>query len=451
LPHDCVIDGRQVPLPSQVRGSVAVVEPFGHDGGAHWVPAACSWQPPPPLQKPVFPHVAAASALHCPLGSVSPAAIGLQVPRLPTSAHDMQLVLQAVVQQTPSAQSALWQSAGPAQGAPGGRRPHELLMQTFGDAQSASLAQVDLHIATPHLNGKQELAGGVTHVPAPSHVDAGVSVIPLAGQLAAPQAVPCAYSWQAPAAHRPFVRQVPVMLTQVWAGSGLFTGTLVQVPIVPDSAHDRHALAQAVAQQTPCAQLPDMHSPAAEQNEPGGFKPHELPTHTLPGEQFASRAQAPKHLLPLQAYGTHAMALGATQLPVALQVDSGVYMLLAQRSGAQTVPGRCRRQPPAPSHFPSVPQVDAGWVAHMLRGSSSPAVTGRHVPLVDGSAQLRQAPAQAWSQQTASTQWLLAQSAAAAQGWPFDFLPQLPLWHTRPATQSLSLAQRLMHAPSAHL
>ena len=145
------------------------------------------------------------------------------------------------------------------------------------------------------------------------------------------------------------------------------------------------------------------------------------------------------------------MSLGATHVPVALQVDSGVYMLLAQRSGAQTVPGRCRRQPPAPSHFPSVPQVDAGWVAHVFRGSSSPFATGRHEPLVAGSAQLRQPPAQAWSQQTASTQWLLAQSAAAVQGWPFDFLPQLPLWHTRPATQSLSLAQRLMHAPSAHL
>jgi hypothetical protein len=65
-------------------------------------------------------------------------------------------------------------------------------MQTFGGAQSASLAQVDLHIATPHLNGKQELAGGVMQVPAPSQVDAGVSVIPLAGQLAAPQGVPCA-------------------------------------------------------------------------------------------------------------------------------------------------------------------------------------------------------------------------------------------------------------------
>jgi hypothetical protein len=145
------------------------------------------------------------------------------------------------------------------------------------------------------------------------------------------------------------------------------------------------------------------------------------------------------------------MASGATHVPVALQVDSGVYVLLAQRSGAQTVPGRCRRQPPAPSHFPSVPQVDAGWVEHMFRVSSSPFATGRHEPRVAASAQLRQGPAQAWSQQTESTQWLLAQSTAAAQGWPFDFLPQLPLWQTRPATQSLSLAQRLMHAPSAHL
>jgi len=41
--------------------------------------------------------------------------------------------------------------------------------------------------------------------------------------------------------------------------------------------------------------------------------------------------------------------------------------LFAQRSGAHTVPTRWRRHPPAPSHFPSVPQVEAGCVAHMLR------------------------------------------------------------------------------------
>ena len=181
-----------MPAPSQVRASVAVVDPVGHEGGAHCVPAAYSWQPPAPSQKPVIPQPAAPWAVHCPFGSMPPAAIGLQLPSVPTSAHDLQLPVQAVAQQTPCSQNALWQSPGAAQLAPIGRRPHEPLRQTFGGAQSPSAAQVDLQAATPHLNGKHELAAGVTHTPAPSQVDAGVSVIPLAGQLASAQGVPCA-------------------------------------------------------------------------------------------------------------------------------------------------------------------------------------------------------------------------------------------------------------------
>ena len=129
-----------------------------------------------------------------------------------------------------------------------------------GGAQSASAAQVDLHAATPHLKGKHEVGAGVTQTPAPSQDDAGVSVLPLAGQLAAPQGVPSPYSWQAPAAHLPFVAQVPGLSTQVCDGSGLLAGTFVQAPIVPDSAHDLQAVAQAVAQQTPWAQLFEPHS-----------------------------------------------------------------------------------------------------------------------------------------------------------------------------------------------
>ena len=111
---------------------------------------------------------------------------------------------------------------------------------------------------------------------------------------------------------------------QVCAGSGLLGGTFVHEPMVPDSAQDLHAPAHAVAQQTPCAQLFDMHSAPAEQKAPFGFLPHELFTQTLPVEQFASAVQLPKHLLPLQTYGTHDMAAGATQAPVVLQADSGV-------------------------------------------------------------------------------------------------------------------------------
>jgi hypothetical protein len=158
------------------------------------------------------------------------------------------------------------------------------------------------------------------------------------------------------------VPQVPGLSTHVCAGSGLPAGTFVQEPIVPDNAHDLHALAHAVAQHTPCAQLFDTHSAPAEQKAPFGFLPHELFTQTLPVEQFASAVQLPKHLLPLHANGTHEIASGATQLPVALQVASGVYLVLSQRSAAQTVPTFQRRQPPAPSHLPSVPQVDAACI-----------------------------------------------------------------------------------------
>ena len=189
--------------------------------------------------------------------------------------------------------------------------------------------------------------------------------------------------------------QVPGLSMHIWDGSGLFAGTLVQAPIVPESAHDRQALAQAVAQQTPWAQLFDMHSAPAEQKAPFGFRPHELPVQTLPVEQFASTAQLPKHLLPLQANGTQEIASGATQVPVALQFASGVNLLFSQCSPAHTVPGRCRRQPPAPSHLPSVPQVDAGWVAQLVRGSSPPFATGVHVPSDAASAQLRQGPVHA--------------------------------------------------------
>jgi hypothetical protein len=229
----------------------------------------------------------------------------------------------------------------------------------------------------------------------------------------------------------PFVSQLGAPRSvQTCAGSGAPVGTFMHDPIVPGSAHDRHALVHAVAQHTPCAQFPEMHSPRSEQNAPLGFLPHELLVQTLPAEQFASAVQPPKHCAPLQANGTHEMVTGATHAPVALQVDSGVNTLLSQRAAAQTVPGRCRRQPPAPSQVPSVPQVSGSWASQRLRGSSAPAATCVQTPGADGSAQLRQLPVQASAQQTPSTQKLDWQSAAAVHGWPAGFLPQLPLLHT---------------------
>ena len=112
------------------------------------------------------------------------------MPALPASAHDTHEPVQAVLQQAPCAQVPLTHSVPSPQMAPSGLRPQDPPLHEPGGAQSASAVQVDLHAAVPHLNGKQELCGGVTHAPAPSQADAGVSVMVFAGQLAAAHAVP---------------------------------------------------------------------------------------------------------------------------------------------------------------------------------------------------------------------------------------------------------------------
>ncbi len=163
-----------------------------------------------------------------------------------------------------------------------------------GDVQSASLAQVERQELGPHANGKHDTAAGTVHVPAPSQVPPAVKVLPGIGQLAFLQAVPCGYFWQAPAWHLPSVPQeVGPLSVQRPAGSGSPVGTAVQSPIVPVMEHEKQDPLQAVAQQTPCAHWPDLHSVPVEQNEPLGFRPHEPWTQTLPAEQAMSLPHAP--------------------------------------------------------------------------------------------------------------------------------------------------------------
>src|SRR5262249_29334394 len=135
--------------------------------------------------------------------------------------------------------------------------------------------------------------GGVTQVPAPSQVEPGVSVVPLAGQVAGPQAVPCWYFSQAPVWHLPSVPQPGApWSTQVPAGSGP-DATAVQRPIGPAIAQDWQVPVQVVVQQTPCSQFVDWHSASAAQKAPIGLRPQELLVQTFPDEQFE---------LPLQAW-----------------------------------------------------------------------------------------------------------------------------------------------------
>ncbi len=141
----------------------------------------------------MVPQLAAPWSVHCPVGSVPPAAIGEQVPVLPVSAHDMHLPAQLVAQQTPWAHTVLWHSVPAWQTAPFGLSPHDPPLQVAGGAQSASLAQVDRQAPGPHANGKHDRGAGTVHVPAPSQVPPAVKVLPGIAQVAFAQAVPCGY------------------------------------------------------------------------------------------------------------------------------------------------------------------------------------------------------------------------------------------------------------------
>ena len=138
-----------------------------------------------------MPQLAAPWSRHWPAGFRVPAATATQLPALPAAAHDMHVPAQAVLQQTPCAQTPLAHSPPPPQTAPSGLRPHDPLPQTAGGAQSASAAQVALHAAAPQRNGKQEVAAAVRQVPAPSQLPAGVKVVVPVGHVATLQDVPC--------------------------------------------------------------------------------------------------------------------------------------------------------------------------------------------------------------------------------------------------------------------
>jgi len=91
-------------------------------GVAHTVPTGASAQLPTPSQRPVSPQPSPL-AVQTWCGSATPTSVGQQTPVLDGSAHDTQAPVQAVLQQTPSAQKPDWQSSAFPQGAPSNRLP----------------------------------------------------------------------------------------------------------------------------------------------------------------------------------------------------------------------------------------------------------------------------------------------------------------------------------------
>lgn len=109
----------QLPAPSQVR--IPPTEAPLHVPGWQTVPATYARQPPFPSHAPSSPQVDTALLAQTPgERGGSPAATKLQVPGAAIVLHDLQVSVQAVLQQTPSTQNPLVQSAPQAHAFPFG-------------------------------------------------------------------------------------------------------------------------------------------------------------------------------------------------------------------------------------------------------------------------------------------------------------------------------------------
>jgi hypothetical protein len=106
--------------------------------------------------------------------------------------------------------------------------------------------------------------------PEPLHLGADVNVEP--AHVVAPHVVPAAYRRHAPAAsHIPSVPQLLAPWSAHWFSGSVFTVASVHVPIVPDSAHERHVPVHELPQHTPCWHWPDWHSVPAPHVVPFSF------------------------------------------------------------------------------------------------------------------------------------------------------------------------------------
>ena len=226
---------------------------------------------------------------------------------------------------------------------------------------------------------------------------------------------------------------------------------MVHVPAVAASAHDWQVPVQALEQQTPCWQNPDAHSAPAPQVVPLPLRP-QVPVvvlQRLGATQYALDAQVALHwpFVPQMRLPPQVVGVAVPQVPVPLHRFGGLKLVPVQVAAPHCVPLTYFRQAPAPSHIPSVPQVEAVVVVHWVVGlGAAPAGTGEQVPALPASAHDWQVPVQAELQQTPCAQKPDPQSAATAQVAPIGFFPQLPLVQTLGETQSAVEAQVVLQA-----
>jgi hypothetical protein len=155
---------RQAPMPSQVP-AVLSRSPL-HDGAAQTVSAAYLEHPPMPSQTPDWPQLDSGLRAHTWWGSAAPSVVGAQAPRSPDCAQLTQGPVQAMLQQTPSAQKPEAHCEPVLQMAPSGFGP-QLPFTHFAPTQSLSEAQVarQAPVVPSQLKGAQMTVGPAVQVP----------------------------------------------------------------------------------------------------------------------------------------------------------------------------------------------------------------------------------------------------------------------------------------------
>ena len=255
-------------MPSQVPAVLS--RSLLHDGAAHTVSAAYFEHPPIPSQTPDWPQLDSGLRAHTWWGSGAPSVVGAQVPRRPDCAQLTQGPVQAMLQQTPSAQNPEAHCDPALQMAPSGFGP-QLPFTHFDPTQSVSEAQVAAQapVVESQVKGAQMTVGPAVQVPWPSQTRPPLTAGP--SQEPRWHIVPRTKLRQAPApSHvpsRPQVEGSDAGQTLALRGAPP-AGTNAQIPWDPALLQDLHVSVQALLQQTPSTQNPLAQSPPHPQAAP---------------------------------------------------------------------------------------------------------------------------------------------------------------------------------------
>ena len=230
------------------------------------------------------------------------------------------------------------------------------------------------------------------------------------------------------------------------AGSVPPAGTGVQVPALPASAHDMQVDPQAVAQQSPCAQIPVLHSVPPAQGAPVDFSPHDPPVQTAGAAQSAFELHVALQAAAPQVKGAHDVAAGWTHVPAPSQLAPAVKVAppVGQVAARQEVPWTYFWQAP-PAHLPLVPQLAAPWSLQLPAGSGIPVGTSVQRPSAPASAHERHEPVQAVAQQIPCAQVADEHSALSEQEAPLGLRPQELAVQAFPVEHSALVAQAAKH------